>query len=619
MLYHWFPDVIRGGYLGVVLFLMLSGYLVTSGMLSEFYRDGRLRVGHFYAKRFKRLYPPLVFFLLVLSTWIFIFQPALLESFSGNAISTLLGYNNWFQISQNLSYFDQHGSFNTLTHMWTMALEIQMYVIWPIIFGMVAMAGRHRLRRLLGSVSILLTALSYLTMIILYGLTKDVTRVYYGTDTRFAAFALGAFLACLLSRTDIKRSAALFTRVRSGTVAAALTVAMILMMLFMRGDSSFTYYFGLFLFTLLSLPYLVVIADRSTVAGKIYSGRLLCWFGRRSYVLYLWQYAIMMLFRDLFKFTKLSTGAVVLIQLPVLLILSELTYQLTERRFDAVRAFLTAGIPSRRRPVLRRRFIVSRAIIFPVILVMVTILTLSIVLPGHSGFKDELKERIAGGEPAITFKLGVHTDYNTLASEMDIAQGQQRLKGPDSTNIEENFSIATQAFPDLKLTSGQQQWLMNNKITCIGDSISESAKKELGYIMPGITVDAEVSRQFYDGLSILEQMKANNTIQPTILFALGTNAVINDAMLDELSTKFADHTIFLISIVEPSAEVEKRVNSAFASAVQRHQNLHLIDWYDFAKTKPDIFYEDATHPNIRGSAVYAQFIAKHIAEYYVPN
>lgn len=123
MLYHLFPATVKGGFLGVPVFLALSGYLVTESFLRSYNTKQSLFLGTFYKNRIKRIFPPLIFVLLILTTWIFWVHPDLLLNYRENLFSTIGGYNNWWQIAQNLSYFDMHGNLNPLTHMWTMGLK----------------------------------------------------------------------------------------------------------------------------------------------------------------------------------------------------------------------------------------------------------------------------------------------------------------------------------------------------------------------------------------------------------------------------------------------------------------------------------------------------------------
>lgn len=617
MLYHWFPNDIRGGYLGVVLFLALSGYLVTSGMLTAFYQKGGLSVWSIYKRRFRRLYPPLIFFLLLINAWIFAAQRGLLVHFGGYASSTLLGYNNWWQIFQSFSYFDQHGNFNVLTHMWTLSLELQIYLIWPPLVSVMGFFAKRRLRRHLLVFSLLAAVLSALDMLILFALRRDVSRVYYGTDARFFAFALGAALACLMSRSQLTGLCGQLGR-RTVTRVSAVTLALLLaMMLVLPGDTAPVYCGLMFLFAVLAVLFMATAADRACWVSRLLGGRLIGWFGSRSYALYLWQYGIMILFKDALKYSKMGYGRSVLIQLPIVLILAELTHQLTEKRIPGLWRRLIAGPSVRAGRRSGRVGLAARLTVLLLTAGLVTVFVVSLASEPVAADRAELAARLSGQtghQSGVVSTLGIQTPAADLLNAYDRAAGIEKLRASDSGGDLANiFANAVQAFPDLKLTDDEKIWIQQTPISDIGDSISESCRAELTYIMPKLELDAAVSRQAEAGLDVLKAFKDNQMLRPTVIFALGTNGVIDADMLSRLGELYSEYRIYLVSIVQPDADVEKRVNTVLRETAEQYDNVFLIDWYDFAKTQRDLFYNDGTHPNASGAAVYAQYLAKHVA------
>lgn len=616
MLYHWFPNDIRGGYLGVVLFLALSGYLVTSDMLTAFYQKGGISVWSFYKRRFKRLYPPLIFCLLLVNAWIFVAQRGLLANFAGYASSTLLGYNNWWQIVQSFSYFDQHGNFNVLTHMWTLSLEFQIYLIWPVVVSVLGFFAKRRLRRYLLLFSLLTAVLSGLAMLILFAVSRDVSRIYYGTDTRFFAFALGAALACLMNRRQLAGLTDRLDR-RLVTRASAVTlVLMFAMMLVLPGNTAPVYCGLMFLFAVIAVVFMATAADRRCWVSRLLGGRLIGWFGSRSYALYLWQYTVMIIFKDALKYSKMGYGRSVLIQVPIILILAELTHQLTEKRAARVWRRMIAGPSVRSGRRSGQAGLAARLTALLLAAGLTTMFVISLATAQAAGDRDELAARLNGqarNGSGVVSTLGIQAPMSDLMESYQRAAGIEKLRTLESSDLAELFANAVQAFPDLKLTDEEEIWLRQTSITDIGDSISESCRAELTHIMPKLELDAAVSRQVEAGLDVMKAFKDNQMLRHTVIFALGTNGVIDSDMLRQLGEGYPEYRIYLVSIVQPDADVEKRVNTVIRQAADQYDNLFLIDWYDFAKTQRDIFYNDGTHPNASGAAVYAQYLAKHVA------
>ena len=192
LMFHGGVELLPGGFLGVDVFFVLSGYLITSLLLAERVRTGTISLLRFYARRARRLLPAV--FVLVP---VVVLVSALLggdetESVRGDALSTLLYFNNWHQILTEQSYFEAVGRPSLLRHMWSLSVEEQFYLLWPLalLFALPRVGGK----RLLQAVGVI-AGLSAILMAVLYDPTKDPSRVYYGTDTRATTLLIGATLA----------------------------------------------------------------------------------------------------------------------------------------------------------------------------------------------------------------------------------------------------------------------------------------------------------------------------------------------------------------------------------------------------------------------------------------
>ena len=204
MLFHLSPHIFSGGYLGVVIFLVLSGYLVTDNLIKEMNDNIHLDILKFWKKRIIKLYIPLLPLLSIVSIIILLFFDEMLNGYIGNLFSSLFGINNIYQIVNGLSYFESHGNLNPFTHLWSLGLEIQFYFIWPIIlsilYGTLKIKGKK-----LAIVIFSMSFISALMMYLLYNPSVDVSRIYYGIDTRAFGFLIGAFFAVLFPREMVKK------------------------------------------------------------------------------------------------------------------------------------------------------------------------------------------------------------------------------------------------------------------------------------------------------------------------------------------------------------------------------------------------------------------------------
>ena len=191
--YHMHLGWAPGGLLGVTMFFVLSGYLITGLLLKEYDDSGTISLANFWLRRVRRIIPAVVFAVLGTALLCTIFNHALLTKMRPDVLPTLFFFNNWWQIFHNVSYFEALGSPSPLTHYWSLSIEEQFYLIWPVALLICMKAGVKRTTMQKGI--IVLIVLSALEMILLFDPHADPSRVYYGTDTRAFSLLIGALLA----------------------------------------------------------------------------------------------------------------------------------------------------------------------------------------------------------------------------------------------------------------------------------------------------------------------------------------------------------------------------------------------------------------------------------------
>ena len=216
----WAP----GGLLGVGVFFTLSGYLITDLLLARWDRGPR-RLGDFWARRARRLLPALYLMLVIVSVWVAIGAHARLPDIRGEVGSALLYVNNWWQISQHVSYFARFGPPSPLSHLWSLAVEEQFYLVWPwlLLLGLRLIPERRRtisIRPRLAGVTLALAAASAIEMAILYHPSFDSTRIYDGSDTRAFGLLIGAALAMVWPSRSVTAKVTRAGARRSSTVSA---------------------------------------------------------------------------------------------------------------------------------------------------------------------------------------------------------------------------------------------------------------------------------------------------------------------------------------------------------------------------------------------------------------
>jgi peptidoglycan/LPS O-acetylase OafA/YrhL len=302
--YHFGVGWLQGGFFSLDIFYVLSGYLITGLLLSEYRKRSAIKLSAFWLRRARRLLPALLIVLVVVTLLVrFVSAPGLYIDFRWSALSALFYFSNWFQIASSSNYFVATGAVSPLTHTWSLAVEEQFYLIWPLVVLAVMHLSRTFARgiRVLLVVSVVGAVASALEMALLYSPTANITRLYFGTDTHAQSILVGSVLACAMTMIQMRRGQEGMAPVARS--AAARTLLVLLGLAGLAGTLALTYtlvgtsaidYRGGFMLSALSAAAIITaaICVPSGVIALVLSQRPLVWLGTISYGAYLWHYPV---------------------------------------------------------------------------------------------------------------------------------------------------------------------------------------------------------------------------------------------------------------------------------------------------------------------------------------
>ena len=564
IVFHLSPGFFVGGYIGVDVFFVISGFLITSLLLREKAHSGAIRLGGFWRRRARRLLPALVALVLVCSSAAFG-----ISRFAGKDVLVGLGAQifgtgtfsyNWIAIAAGASYFDDTTP-ELFRNLWSLAVEEQFYLVWPfIVIGLIAITkGWVRL-----GIVLALGAASAIAMAVLFVPGGDSTRVYYGTDTHSFGLAIGAALA-LISQGWATRTVP-FSRPKRLTLESLAVVALggiIVFAVFVPADAPFVYQGGLVIVASLSAVAIAGLIVPGSALGRVLDVAPMRWIGERSYGLYLWHWPVFILLAVAFP-TAITTyatswmlGAVALV---ITVVAAGLSYTFVESPFRRDGFRHTAGrFASAWRGGATQRSVVVATGAASVILVAASV-------------------------------SGVVADPGTGLAQSRIESGQALIDSqftlpPVDPNSDETSS-----------SDESQSVLGGENILAIGDSVMLAAAPELQEAFPGIAIDAAVSRQMRQAPDIVRAIKEAGGLRPILVLGLGTNGSIASDTLDAvLSITGRDTLVVLVNVQAPRGWTPG-VNQILADVAQRERNVEMANWQAAIAPSINLLARDRIHP-----------------------
>lgn len=286
ILYHVQAPFVDGGLLGVGVFFTLSGYLITSNLMRAWDKRKSLGLKTFWFRRFRRLMPAALITIVAVVILSAVLRREFFAEDAREALSATVYLNNWYIIFQDKSYFDMFAGPSPLSHMWSLSVEEQFYVVWPLILLILLWVLRSRV--VVSVATLLLTVASFVLMFSLAQPNMDNTRVYEGTDTRAGGLLLGAALAIWLSHHAFKNKSVQPSRATANIAGLVGIVGIIAMSLFVDQESMFLYRGGIALLSVATVLVILAVLQSRSIWSAVLGWAPLRSLGERSYGIYLW-------------------------------------------------------------------------------------------------------------------------------------------------------------------------------------------------------------------------------------------------------------------------------------------------------------------------------------------
>jgi peptidoglycan/LPS O-acetylase OafA/YrhL len=543
----WLP----GGFLGVDLFFVLSGYLITSILLVEWEHHNRINLLRFWGRRARRLFPAVVVVVLAALALSAIFARADLARTRSDAVSSLFYFTNWHLIIANHSYYNLMGLPSLLQHFWSLAVEEQFYIVWPLLLvpGLIFIG-----RRFLPLVAIAGIAGSAGLMWLLYNPNGDPSRVYYGTDTRAFLLLMGILLALWWPYVErVRRALPALELV--GIAALGMTFWLFLTMhdylprIYQGGDLAASFCFAVLI---------AAVAHPRTLLGKAFGVAPLRWIGERSYGIYLWHWPIIALTRPGVD-VSWSGPRLMAAQAVLTVAAAALSYRFVEQPIRTGR--------------LQKRL-------------------------AEFGTRRRA-ELVLAGAAALVAAFAVLF----VAPSATTARASSGPPPPHHPHPKPHHPKP----PPSHQPKPKSHLLPRGHMLALGDSVMLGCASALRPALDNrVRVDAVVGRQIADTITDLDRYRAKHTLPKVVIIQVGNNGPLWYRDLVRLKAALHGVPDIVVVNVRNATSWQNESNQAITQWLLGWHFAHLADWY---RHSTDKMLSDGTHPWPYACRIYARVIA----------
>lgn len=576
--FHTRPSLLQGGFIGVTMFFVITGFLATRSVLNMVDRTGSFGYGRYLIRRITRLWPVMLATIAVVPWLTWMFAPSLLQKVVSDSLPDALFASNWVYIFRKVPYFEAAGLPSPLTHLWFLGVTMQFYLVWPLLM---VVLGKITKSKWVRSMAILvIMAASTADMVLLFD-PANTSRVYYGTDTRLAELAAGALLAIWIAPSSrgteaaeagaasqtvqIERQAGDKTGARLTIVCNVLGTAALAALLtgfwFANGYLSYMYQGGYLITAFISLCALACAVNNDSIWSHVLGCAPLRYIGSRSFSLYVMHYPLLQFMNPATRTQALPWWGWVL-EAVVVLAASEAFYQLVEAARKSVQ------------------------------------------MPRSQHAKPVKKP--AKPEPESSVINAANGETNTADANKNGSDSQPPIIKPIAEKVPNNLDISKYAY-DPATESCNADMMM------VGDSVTSGTSDAIQAAFPNAFIDGLPNRQLPQAVDVYQQDTAAGHSGSVVVFGLGTNGVIsNEQEVQQLIDLTGGKPTYFITIRMPYPWQENNNNTMLREAAKKNKNVGIIDWHGYSEGHSEYLNDDGIHPNMTGAYAYATMIRQAV-------
>ncbi len=558
LLYHLGISWIPGGFLGVDLFFVISGYVITRLLLDSIQRSGGLDLRAFYIARIRRLFPPLLFMIISTALFVSAWAPDTIKRFLTDAPFSIFGVMNWWLVFRHTDYFEAIGRPPLLQHTWSLGVEAQFYLLWPLILLLVLrFLGKNKIP----GTALLIAAFSGFSLLLL-SLRVDsanaaqVSHVYFGTDTHSIGLFLGAALAVKWVPQNLSEEVNKKAQDFIDGIGIFGFLGILATFLFINETDPTLYKLAFPLAGIFGCAIITSVVHPASRFAPILSSKIMIWIGERSYAIYLWHWIIFQITRPAFDLEG-SPWALFALRILLVFALSDISLRLVELpiRTGALEYWFK-GMKYRTKEVRRRQRVLLS-------LGAISLIAITTVASAH----------------AITTN----------------SRAQRAL----TASLEEPIAPVSESS-----TASSGLWVT-------GDSVILGIRHELDLREHIGLINARVGRQAPELLEVITHDKINMP-DSTVILNLGNNNKLTREQVVNIFEEIKNQPkIIIVNTAVPRGWREDN-NALIREVISSYPNTYLVDWESISLGHPEYFAPDGVHLVPTGVIAYVDAITQYL-------